>query len=495
MKGKFNVLMAYSEVAPFVKTGGLGDVGGALPKALKEMGHDVRVITPQYREINERRYILRDVIRLQNIEVPLGGRKIKVNVKSAFLPNTKVQVYFLHYKPFYFRSGLYVDPKTGTDYPDNDQRFVLFSYAILETLKKLQWQPDVIHCNDWQTALIPFLLKTYYRDDPFFRGTCSLLTIHNFAFQGVYKTDPHFLGLEDFSMLQDTLCGQNGEANFLKVGLFHADIFNTVSDTHVKEMLDPDKFDFGLNPILVKRKKDFFGVLNGIDDAVWSPENDSYITEPYNMKEPQGKAENKKALLEKLGFQAEPNVPVVAMISRLTDQKGMDLIRKGMDELLKLDLLFVILGVGDPEYHKFLKNVLKKHKNKISVHLDFDDTLAHQIIAGADIFLMPSRFEPCGLTQLYALKYGTIPVVHRIGGLADTIHPFDSATGRGNGFVFDKPDTRSLLTTLKRALKMYRNEKAWQKIMKNAMRQDFSWAVSARKYVKLYQKCVAKKKN
>jgi len=495
MKGKFKVLMVYSEVAPFAKTGGLGDVGGALPKALKDMGHDVRVITPQYRMINERKYILRDVIRLQNIDVPLGKKKLKVSVKSAFLPNSKVQVYFIHYKPFFFREGLYSDPKTGQDYPDNAKRFVLFSKAVLETLNKLQWQPDVIHCNDWQTGLIPYLLKTAYKEDSFFKNTHSLFTVHNFAFQGVFDSDCIPL-IEDENAPDtgDSVAGQNGQCNFLKTGLEYADIINTVSETYAKEAQTSPKFGCGMEGLLKSRKSDLYGVVNGIDDSVWSPENDSLIPEKYSFDAYEKKALNKQALLEQLGLPVDLDKPVIAVISRLTEQKGLDLIQKAFQEIMKLDVYFILLGLGDPLFHKFFTQMGKKYKKQVSVQLRFDDALAHLIMAGSDIFLMPSRFEPCGLTQLYGLKYGTVPVVHLTGGLADTIQSFNSNTGRGNGFVIKKAETRQVVSTLKEVVKIYKNGNTWNKIIKNGMRQDFSWQTSAKKYLQLYQKCVSKKR-
>lgn len=492
---KLKILIVVSEVAPFVKTGGLGDVGGALPKALKDLGHDVRVITPQYREVNERKYILRDVIRLQGIPVTIDNETLEINVKSAFLPNSKVQVYFLDYRPYFFRKGLYVDEsKGGKDFPDNDKRFLLFSKGTLETLKKLQWQPDVIHCNDWQTGLIPLMVKARGQDDPFFKKISTLMSIHNFAFQGNFKSQ--FLDNLEYDALKDKYdqFKINDHHSFLRAGLAFADQINTVSETHVSETKQSDEFGFGLSDMLKSRKNDYSGILNGIDDTVWDPEADPYIQTNYTSKELVLKQENKAKLFELCGFDAALDTPCLSIISRLADQKGFDWLSDIFDTLMKKDLVFVLLGVGDDKYHKFFTKMQKKYPNKVSVHLKFDDQLAHQIIAGSDMFLMPSKFEPCGLTQLYSLKYGTVPIVNATGGLVDTVTSFDNTTSKGNGFVMEKPTEKELLEKINQALELYTDDKKWQKLMKVGMRDDFSWQSSAKKYVQLYSKCLAKHK-
>ncbi len=494
MKTKLKILMAVSEVAPFTKTGGLGDVGGALPKALKDLDHDVRIITPQYRDVNERKYILRDVIRLQNISVQLGDESVEINVKSAFLPNSKVQVYFLDYRPFFFRKGLYVDEQKGKDFPDNDKRFILFSRGIIETLIKLQWQPDVIHCNDWQTGLIPFFVKTLYKDDPFFKKTSTLMTVHNFVFQGNYpesclKTIGVEPGLKEVESIK-----VNDYYSFLRAGITYSDKVNTVSKTYVEETSSSPEFGFGLEPLLEKRQKDYSGIVNGIDELIWNPETDDMIWEKYTSKELGNKVQNKEQLFETNGIKASIDTPCLCMISRLTDQKGLDWIKEIFPKLMSENLVLFILGIGDAEYHKFLQQMQKKYPDKLSVHLKFDEVLAHRLIAGSDIFLMPSKFEPCGLTQLYSMKYGTIPVVNATGGLVDTVQTFDADTGKGNGFVMEKATASHLLKSIKKALSLHSNKKMWQKIMKSAMREDYSWESSAKKYLQLYAKCITHRK-
>jgi starch synthase len=495
MKGKQKILMVFSEVSPFTMTCGSGEVGGGLPKALKDLGHDVRVITPQYRIINERKYILRDVIRLQNIEVPFGNKTLIINVKSAFLPNSKVQVYFIDYKSYFFREGLYVNPENGKEYPDNDKRFILFSRGVLETLKKLQWQPDVIHCNDWQTGLIPFFLKTNYKDDSFFTKICTLLTVHNFTSQGIF--DPvciSDMGLDGNFCFSGSSLEFNNKCNFLHTGLNYADLINTVSESYSKEVQSSSEFGYGMENVLQKRKNDFFGIVNGVDYGVWNPEVDYWIPERYGPGNLDGKIKAKKALLEKHGLLYDEKIPVVVLNSPLTDQNGMNLIKDSFDQMMNLNIYFILLGFGEKAYHQFFKQIKKKYANKVGINFTYDDSLAHLVTAGADIVLIPSNYEPCGLVQLTGLKYGAVPLVRKTGGLADTIKPFNKEFGTGTGFVFKEDNVNHFIKTLKGSLKVFNDQKVWIRLMKNGMREDFSWNTSAKKYVQLYNKCILKKK-
>ncbi len=492
MKKKLKILMAFSEVAPFAKTGGLGDVGGALPKVLKDLGHDVRVIMPQYRAVNERRYVLRDVIRLQNITVNMGGEALQIQVKSAFLPNSKVQIYFIDYKPYFFREGLYVDAKTGKEYSDNAARFILFAKGALETLKKLQWQPDVVHCNDWQTGMIPLLLKKIYPDDPFYNKVYTLLTVHNFVYQGIYNASCIRLLGEgaDPGFSQDEIV-TDGMCNFLRTGLTYADWLNTVSETYSREVQSSPEFGCGLEGLLKSRSSEFDGVVNGLDETVWNPESDSYLETPYTAESPEGKLDAKRFLLDKVGLVYREDVPILGVTSRLTYQKGFDLIQAIFPQLMEMDLYFILLGMGETRYHDFFKTMQKKHPKKIKIFLTFDEPLAHQIAAGSDMFLMPSLQEPCGLTQLYSLKYGTVPIVHRTGGLADTIKPYDGKN-KGTGFVFDKPEADKLLEAVKSAIQTFSDSPKWKQLMRRGMTEDFSWQTSSKEYVELYYKAISK---
>ncbi|NQT24437.1 glycogen synthase GlgA [candidate division KSB1 bacterium] len=493
MKKKLKILMALSEVAPFAKTGGLADVGSALPKALKDDGHDIRVIMPQYRVINERKYVLRDVIRLQDISVQLGKKDITVNVKAAFIPNSKVQVYFIDYKPFFFREGLYIDPKTGKEFSDNADRFTLFAKGTLETLKKLQWQPDIIHCNDWQTGLIPLFLKTLYAEDQFYAKIRTVFTVHNFVYQGIFPSKClSSFNLNDQFNAEDSGILQHGKCNFLQAGLSHADLLNTVSETYCREVQSSPEYGCGMESLLQKRKRDFFGIVNGLDESVWNPESDELIPKKYSAAEFEGKQEAKTALLEQLQLNTDSSIPLIGVVSRLTMQKGFDLICDVLDDLMKLDLSMIILGVGDKKYETFFKKAEKKYKSKFKFLPAFDEPLAHLISAGSDIFLMPSLQEPCGLTQLSSLKYGTVPIVHHTGGLADTITSFHPKKKSGNGFVFNEPTKQKMFGTIKEALKLYENTNLWNKLIQNGMKEDHSWKVSSNKYVQLYQKCILK---
>ncbi len=493
MKSKLRILFLSSEVSPFAKTGGLADVSRSLPKALFEMGHDVRVMMPKYGPISERKYILREVIRLKKIPIKVGKKGHITNAKSAFIPESKVQVYFLDYKPFFGRPELYVDPKTGKDYADNAERFMLFSKAVLETIKLLHWQPDVIHCNDWQTGMIPWLLKHDYADDEFFQNTKTLFTVHNLAYQGSFdKSIAGKIGLP-LNTDDDSEFVIYDRINFLKTGLVCADGITTVSPTYAKEIQSDEELSAGLGEVLQERKKDIFGILNGADYSIWNPETDDLIPAKYSANDLASKIENKKALAKAANLPFDEKIPIVGIVSRLVDQKGFDLIAEIIDKLPALKCQMVILGLGEEKYHKLLTKASKKLSKNLSALLMFDEKMAHLIEAGADIFLMPSRFEPCGLNQMYSLKYGTVPVVRRTGGLADTIIDFVQDPDKGNGFVFDNYESRDMLNSLQNAIKAFQDQKTWKKLQKRGMRANFSWNAAAENYVKVYQKLETRK--
>ncbi|HNR67304.1 MAG TPA: glycogen synthase GlgA [bacterium] len=489
MKNRLKILFLSSEVAPFAKTGGLGDVSGALPKALYEAGHDVRVMMPKYGCISERKYVLRDVIRLRKIPLIMGGKEYAALAKSAFIPDTKVQVYFLENKPFFDKKDLYIDPRTGKDFANNAERFALFCRAALETTKLLHWEPDVIHCNDWQTALIPWLLKNDYSNDGFFAKTRTVLSLHNVAFQGVFEPAvlakiglPQELGQKDGDM------EFYGRVNFLKLGALSADYLTTVSPSYAQEIQQNETLGAGLDPIFRARKRELVGILNGVDYSIWNPEIDSLIPAKYNAASLKEKLVNKQALAEQSGLNFDPTVPIIGMISRLTEQKGFDILLEGAEKIFALNLQLIILGTGESRYETGLKALQRKFPQKLALHFKFDDELAHLIEAGSDCFLMPSRFEPCGLNQLYSLKYGTLPIVHATGGLADTIIDVTKDPAKGNGFVFQEYSASALYEAIERAVGEFVAGKEWQKIVKRAMRLDFSWKSLAEKYVKLYHK-------
>jgi starch synthase len=494
MKNRLRILFLASEVDPFAKTGGLADVASALPKSLFEKGHDVRIMMPKYGSISERKYVLRDVIRLRKLSVKMGAKEHVASAKSAFIPDTKVQVYFLDYKPFFDKKELYVDQKTGKDFPNNAERFAFFCRAALETAKLLHWEPDIIHCNDWQTALIPWLVKSEYREDKFFSDTATLLSIHNLAFQGNFTPE----GVKGIGLPQDLVQDGGemefyGQASFLKLGVGYADAITTVSPTYAKEIQSPE-FGSGFDDFLKARAKDLTGILNGVDYSIWNPEVDSIIPSKYSTNNTQDKLANKQALLKQANLPFDESVPVIGMISRLTEQKGFDLIEKIKDKVFERNVQLVILGTGDPHYQNMLQALSEEHSDKIALFVTFDDELAHLIEAGSDMFLMPSRFEPCGLNQMYSLRYGTLPIVHNTGGLTDTVIDMDKDPGKGTGFTFDHYDETALLATLDRALALFTDDKSWQKVVKRAMKQNFSWDSAAEEYIKVYQKIVTGKR-
>lgn len=492
-KNEYKILFASSEVVPFAKTGGLADVSSALPKQLKLLGHDIRVIMPKYESINETKFKIREVVRLREIDVPLGDKVHRVAIKSAFIPDSKVHVYFIDYPEFYGRNELYVDPATGTDYEDNDARFLLFSRAILELAKTLRWQPDIIHCNDWQAAAVPLYLKTLYKDDPFFAGTKTILSIHNVGYQGNF--DPRAVqtgGFPNDLWYPMSPIEFHSKFSFMKAGVSYTDIVNTVSEKYAQEIQSDPDYGFGLEGILHDRAEDLYGILNGIDDDIWNPEKDDLIHTKFTKDDLTGKEENKRTLLESYGLIFDPDMPLIGNISRLADQKGFDLIEEVFDEIAALEMQMILLGTGDQKYHDLFNEAAKKWPEKFSVHLTFNNHLAHQIEAGSDFFLMPSRYEPCGLNQMYSFMYGTIPIVRATGGLADTVIDVDTDPKSGTGFTFEEYTGTALLDAIKRALEHFADKKAFTKLVKRGMSQDFSWSKSAKKYVDLYELAVKK---
>lgn len=486
---RYNVLYLTSELYPFAKVGGLADVAGSLPKVLKDQEHDVRVFLPKYKIIRDRKYNLREVIRLRDIEVPLGGETYTVSVKSGFVPDSKVQAYFLEYKPFFDRSDIYIDPKTGEGWEDDALRFALFAKAALETLKVLFWQPDFVHVNDWPSALAPYYLKTAYKGDPFFENTRSVLTLHNVGYQGQFPAEvAKDIFSDEMPFDKNHPAFKDDKVNFLQAGIRSADLITTVSPTYAKEIVENPETGAGLGDVLAKRKNHLYGVLNGIDDTVWNPETDSRIAENYTAEELDGKAACRAALCEEMGIENDPDKMIVGMVSRLVTQKGFDLVTQAAKKLLDLPVNVVVLGTGQKDIEDELLKLAEAWPERFAVKIGFNDDLAHKIEAGADAFLMPSRYEPCGLNQLYSLAYGTPPIVHATGGLVDTVTEFNAKKGEGNGFVFKEATADALIDAVTRASKLFAKKDAWKKLMLNGMGQDWSWSASAQKLVEVYDK-------
>ncbi len=494
MTQPLNVLFLSSEVFPFAKTGGLADVASALPQALKEIGNDVRLAIPRYGFVNERKFRIHEIIRLKDIDIPIGKKNAKLNVKSSFLigERTKVQIYFIDSSEFFGRAGIYQDPKTKKDYPDNDERFIFYSRGIFEILKRLGWAPHIIHCNDWQTGLVPAYLKTIYSKDPFFRNIKTVFTIHNVAYQGNFPKEMFTkTGLPEEVFTPDTAEFYD-KMSFMKAGLVYSDYITTVSQTYAKEISESEEYGFGMEGLLKKRKKFFTGIVNGIDYSIWDPDTDQYIPFKYSVKTLDAKVENKKYLLKRFNKKFDPQTPLIGMVSRLVEQKGIDLVIEAFPEIMKMNAQVIILGTGEKQYHSKLEALAKKYSDKFILQLAYDDELSHLIEGASDIFLMPSKFEPCGLNQLYSLKYGTIPVVRKTGGLADTVKEVNPQKGSGTGFFFDDYKAAEMVKAVAKAIALFGDQKNWQKIMRNDMAEDYSWTNSARQYAELYTKILDK---
>lgn len=480
------ILMAASEAHPYAKSGGLGDVIGALPAALARLGHEVKLFVPGYRSVKGMG--LRMATPELSTEISIAGRKIVATVSLVRLSKIALEIYFVENEQYFDRAGLYLDPATGQEYEDNDERFLFFCRTVLEFARKLGFSPDIVHAHDWQTSLLPVYLKLLYGNDPVFASSKSVLTIHNLAYQGTFpaKSFPKF-GLPDELFAPTSPFEFYGKVNLLKAGILHADKITTVSERYAQEIQTTSELGCGLEGVLSGRSADLVGILNGVDYLTWSPSRDKHLTYRYRPANLSGKRVNKVDLLNASGLPVRDDAPLIGIISRLVDQKGFDLIAEIADELLSLNVQLIVLGTGDEKYHRFFENLERDHPTKVKAYLTFDESMAHRIEAASDMFLMPSKFEPCGLNQMYSLKYGTVPVVREVGGLADTIVEFDPDTGKGNGFVFKEYDAAALMSTIRRAVSTYQRRRVWTKIMKNGMAADFSWASSAGKYVNLFE--------
>jgi starch synthase len=465
---EMKVLFCSSEVFPFAKTGGLADVSGTLPQALEKQGCLIKVALPKYRCIKE------------NVNL---GQQTSGNRNMAKM-GQDIDVYFVENDHYFGREQLY-GTKTG-DYPDNLERFAFFCKQTLLLLKEKGFSPQIIHCNDWQTALIPIYLKTIFKDDPFFKHVKTIFTIHNLAYQGIFEKCKFVQTGLDWQFFNMHALEFYGKVNLLKGALLFADFITTVSPSYAQE-IQTLKFGYGLEGVLRKRKKDLFGIINGLDYKIWDPKNDDKIACRYGIENLDDKYINKEKLQQELGLLPDRDIPLLGIISRLASQKGIELIISAFDEMVKRNLQFVLLGTGDTKYHLLLEKVKQKRYKNISINLLFDAILAHKIYAGCDMFLMPSYYEPCGLGQLISLKYGTIPIVRKTGGLADTIIDYNAQTATGNGFVFTKYNTAQMLNTIVRAICVYRDKAVWQRLMLNAISCDFSWDVSAKRYIELYK--------
>jgi len=485
--------MFSAEAAPFAKVGGLGDVAGALPRALEPIGAQVSIVMPAYRMISREKFGIRSCAAVPSFEVPVGSGSVRAEIAQTTAAGTGVTVYFLGGSDYFERDGFYDDPVTRQGYADNSRRFAFLARAGLELLRRLGRPVDVIHCHDSQTAMVPGLLRTVYRNDPFFSHTGCLFTIHNLAYQGVYERDAlASAGIDPGYFHASSPFEFWGKVNFMKIGIETADLINTVSEGYAREILSGPEYGCGLEGVLRNRSGSLYGIMNGIDYEVWNPETDPFLPAHYSPRDLSGKSLCKTDLLCRMGLPRQRGrVPLIGIISRLADQKGFDLIAKASRAIMAHDLQMVVLGTGQKEYHELFLKLSSLYPEKIAARLGFDNALAHQIAAGADIFLMPSRYEPCGLNQLYSLRYGTVPVVRATGGLADTIEDYKLESDSGTGFVFRDYTAEYMMDALERALVLYADSGRWRGLMVRGMGQRWAWEGSAHKYMELYEKIVA----
>jgi starch synthase len=477
------VTMASSEISPFAKTGGLGDILCSLPRALHRLGLEVSLVMPGYRSVRDKGFDLEDTgVRLN---IPVGERREKGSLLKI-RTGSGIPVYLVRADQYFARKYLYGTPEG--DYPDNAERFVFFTRAVLEVMRRDP--PEVLHVHDWQSALAVAFLKTQPELYPELAHVKTVFTVHNLGYQGIFPAEVWGLlnlSRDYFNMHQLEFYGK---VNFLKGGAVFSDAVTTVSPTYAAEIQSPEQ-GFGLDGLFRGRAASLLGILNGVDYDDWNPETDPHIAASYSHADLAGKRVCKAALQKAFGLPEAPDVPLVAMVTRLSAQKGLDLVAEGLPDMLSQGLQFVLLGTGEKYYQELFTRLHRRYPKKMGVHIDFDEPLAQRIIAGADILLQPSRYEPCGLTQLYALRYGTVPVVRAVGGLRDTIQECSADGSQGNGFIFSAYRVADLLAAVGRALALYRQPDRWLTLMRRGMAQDFSWGPSAQRYIELYKRLMA----
>lgn len=486
---KLKILIAASEMVPFAKSGGLADVIGALPKALARLGHDVRIVLPRYYRIDREKYALRLLEGALGVPMGIMG-EMWAGVYEGRAGD--IPVYFIDHEGFFGRAGFYDD--NGFAYPDNDNRFIFFSRAVMQLSKKLRFHPDVIHANDWHTASMPILLNTDYAFDSNFAYTGSLLSIHNLQHQGrFYQGAMDVLGIGWNHFNADEL-EEYGGINLLKGGIVHADAISTVSSKYAQE-IRTSEFGWALEHLIDRYAYKLHGILNGVDYEEWNPSNDPYIAERYDADAMEGKALCKTALQKTFSLPERSEVPMIGLVGRLAEQKGIDLIVHAIHDLMQMEIQMVLLGEGEKWAEHFFSDIARRYPEKFGCYIGYRNDLAHQIEAGSDLFLMPSRFEPCGLNQIYSLRYGTLPIVRATGGLDDTIENYHNDGVHGNGFKFYDATPEALVNTVGWAVYTWYNDRSgFERLIQNAMAMRFDWAVAAREYVRLYRRIIAARK-
>ncbi len=476
------ILILASEIVPFAKTGGLADVAGALPVAVSALGHDVRVAMPLYGRIDAAKFQLEEVLAPFDVPIHRACQPARI-LKTTIGPD--IPVYMVQNTKYFDRKGIYM-------YPDDADRFIFFCRAALEGIKQLDWQPDVIHCHDWHTAIVPNWLNTIYKDDPFFARVATVYTIHNLAYQGIFGYRVlEIAGIDEWGFIYHSeMADLNEVVDLMGRGIYWADLVNTVSETYAQEILTPE-YGERLDPLLCDRRDRLFGILNGVDYETTNPATDPHIPVNYDVSTLGRRLENKLALQREARLPEARDVPMLGIISRLTDSKGFDILGESIDHILNLGVQMVIMGTGEQQYHDLLGRMIQEYPQQLAIFLTFNTPLARRIYAGSDMFLMPSRFEPCGTSQLIAMHYGSVPIVRATGGLADTVQDHDPKTEHGTGFVFQEYDRWQLFAAVVRATEVFKHPALWRQIQLRGMRADFSWERSAIKYVDLYRRAVA----
>jgi len=491
MQGKFKILFVAAEIAPFVKATSMAEVANSLSKVLKDLGHDIRLFLPKYSVINDRKYTIREVIRLKEIKVSMQDKVSYVDVKSAFLPNSKVQVYFVENKDFFDRPHPFIDPETGQPYSDDAERFIFFCHAIFAILTRLHWQPDIIHCNDWHTALLPFLLKNVYQNDSFYAKTKTLLTIHNLSAQGIFKTDIlPLIGPPQELFYSNSPLEHHGKVNLLKAGLLSADFINTTSKIYAKQIQTSDEASFGLQDVFLARAKNLVGIPNGVNYSVWNPEIDPLIPYQYSKKDFSGKLKNKQQLLASLRLPFQPDIPLIGIVLNNFAQMDQSIFETALNQMVRLEIQIILIGEAPIGLQKSLQTLLKKYPQKIAWKLNCDEAFEHFMVSGCDMFFNPCKIEPCGSIHLYCLKYGTVPIVYASGGLMDHVKSYDASSNKGNGFAFADYSASGMLKAIEEAIRIFSDKDTWRKLMDRNMRLNFSWQLAAEQYQKLYEKLV-----
>ncbi len=479
----FKVLYVSGEVSPFVRISPLADFMASFPQAIEEEGFEARIMMPKYGTINDRKFRLHDVLRLSDIEVHLKEKIDLLDVKVTALPSSKIQTYFLYNEKHFKRNGLFTDIYNGSDLKGNVEKVVFFNVGVLETLLRLGWKPDIIHCHDWHASLIPLLLKTVYASHEFFRDIKTVFTIHNIYRQGI-------LPCKAFQrLLPDEVCSAlhciNDEVNMLYTGVEHADLLTTTSKRYAEEIVHDGPQTYGLGRVLGEYQTTLYGIVNGIDIRQWNPSADKLIKKRYSIEHLEGKLDNKHALLDGAGLPYREGVPVVGVIANFDEFQGADLLQQSLEQLASLDIQLIISGSGDKKYEKIFQDFAFAHPDQVSVQTEYSDAFFHLAIAGLDILLMPGMIESCGMIQMFAMNYGTIPVVYAGGGIVETI--VDHAKESGSGFIFYEYTPESLVGKLSEAIQCFHDEESWPQIVAEAMTRDFTWKNSAEEYDQLYR--------